>query len=185
MRSKVFIILLSLLWLCGCRAHKRISDIGTAQHNTPIPAGTPWAIPTGIVVSPEERGSRDIDGLYPSTVPNDRACCWIGTQARITTMKPASATWLDLTVFVPDYTFFRTHTQSLDVALDDGSYTHHSGLKPGVHTLRFTLPSQLQRRSDNIDLRLRTQYAFVPANEHINSDTRELGIIVLRVDYGM
>jgi hypothetical protein len=51
--------------------------------------------------------------------------------------------------------------------------------------LRFALPPEMEKRSGALDLRLRTQYAFVPAHEHVNSDTRALGIIVLRVDYGM
>ncbi len=172
--------LLTVLIALGACSGKRISDI-----DEPTPAasssGPAWSVPDGVAVTPDERGSLDIDGLYPSTVPNDRRCCWIAPVASVRAREPAAATTLVLTVLVPDYPFFEAHAQSLSVRAG-GTSANATGLAPGVHRIDVAL-KPAERRTGILTIGLRTTQTFVPAHENVNSDTRELGVILLGISF--
>jgi hypothetical protein len=167
----------------GCLSGKRLSDIGaspTARAQSPGPI---WTIPTGVSIPASLRGATNIDGLYPSFVANDKMCCWVGTHARVVTLKPAPAAHLDLTVYVPDYPFFAKHKQGLAISIDGDRTQRRCCYGPGVYTLSFDVPPRLRQRRGDVSLQLSTTEEFVPMRERISADPRHLGIVLTRVDY--
>ena len=172
-------LLAATVW-CAC-AGKRISDIDEPASPSPAPSGPYWVVPPGVVVPANQRGAIEVDGLYPSTDPNER-CCWIAPHATLVVTKPVGASTAVLTVFVPDYPFFETHPPRLTV--NSSNAQSYAGLDPGVHRLSIQLPDTARTRSaENLALPLRVDRAFVPADQGINSDKRALGIIVLGVGF--
>lgn len=162
--------------------NKRISDIDAPAPASATPSGgTAWSIPSGALVNPRDRGSLAIDGLYPSTVPNDRRCCWVAPSAILHAREPKGATVMTLTLLVPDYPFFETHAQSI-VAKLAGQETGATGLAPGVHRIDIALPPG-DREPGPMSFELRTSLTFVPAHENVNTDTRALGVILLGIAF--
>jgi len=167
----------------GCLSGKRLSDIGaspTAHAQSPGPI---WTIPTGVSVPASLRGATNVDGLYPSFVADDKMCCWVGTHARVVTLKPAPAAHLALTVYVPDYPFFAKHRQGLAISIDGDQTQRRCCYGPGVYTLSFDVPPRLRQRRGDVPLQLSTTEEFVPMRERISADSRHLGIVLTRVDY--
>jgi hypothetical protein len=167
----------------GCLSGKKMSDIGTPSATPAQSPGATWSIPPGVSVPASRRGAPNIDGLYASFVAGDKMCCWIGTRARVRTLKLAPATQLDLTIYVPDYPFFTKHKQGLAVTIDGSRTQTRCCFGPGVYTLSFELPPSLQQRRGEIALELSTTESFVPLRERINADDRSLGVVLSRVDY--
>ena len=161
---------------CGC-AGKRLSDLGTGAA---LSAAT--GLPPGVVVDAARRGEAAIDGLFPS-VRGDRTCCWVATSARLRARKVAPAKYLDLTIYVPDYPFFERRPQSLTITIERGVAQRRCCFAPGTHTLRFELPERLQTKTGTLLVLIRSRYAFVPAAERVNADTRSLGVVVSRIDF--
>lgn len=168
------------LALGGCLSGKRISDIDAPSSAAPS-SGLAWRVPDGVVVGEGERGSLEIDGLYPSTVANDPRCCWIAPSAMVEAVEPPSASVLAVTVLVPEYPFFDERAQVLSVSFA-GVTTRATGLTPGVHRLEIALAPGA-RKTGPVTIGLRTDRTFVPANEHVNGDTRALGIILLGIGF--
>ena len=169
------------LSLVACLSGKRISDIDAPPSAAPPGGPAAWSVPDGVAVTADERGSTDIDGLYPSNVPNDRLCCWIAPSANVKTREPKAAGVLILTVFVPEYPFFDDGSQGLRVILG-GHTTKVAGLAPGVHRIEITLLPGA-RPAGTVTIGLRTDRTFVPANEHIDADTRHLGLYLLGIAF--
>jgi hypothetical protein len=169
-------MLASCAWLSG----KRISDI-----DSDIPSARPqaWTLPGGVIVPPAERGAREVQGLYPSSVPNDRTCCWLASRARVTSLKAKAASRLEVTIWIPDYGFFRRHPLGVDISIDGEPPKRRCCYAPGAYSLSFALPPRLRRRVGEIPLVFSTSAAFIPRAEGINSDSRRLGFVLLRIDY--
>jgi len=110
-------------------------------------------------------------------------CCWVGTHARVVTLKPAPAARLALTVYVPDYPFFAKHKQGLAISIDGDRTQRRCCYGPGVYTLIFDVPARLRQRRGDVPLQLFTTEEFVPMRERISADPRHLGIVLTRVDY--
>lgn len=166
----------------GCLGGKRLSDIGTHGPNVGLADGAAL-LPAGVAVPAVARMPFEVDGLYPSTIPNDRMCCWIATHARVRTVKAAPAKRVDLTIFVPPYAFFEHNPQGLTLAIEGARFSPRCCYGPGIHTLSFDLPANLRARIGQVVLTLDTLHAFVPAREHVNTDSRSLGVVLSRVDY--
>jgi hypothetical protein len=171
-----------LLFLLGCLTNKRISDVGTPAPQVRSTSATAW-LPAGVTLSRLRQIPYEVDGLYPSTVPNDRMCCWIAPRAQVRTMKSVITSRLFLTIFVPPYPFFERHPQGLSLSIGETHFGRRCCFAPGVHTLSYELPSGIRTRIGEIVLMLATDYDFVPANEHVNADSRHLGVVLSRVDY--
>jgi hypothetical protein len=171
-----------LLSLFGCLADKRMSDIGTTAARVG-PTSSAALLPAGVKLPPLHHVPYEVDGLYPSTVPNDPMCCWIASRARVRTTKSAVASQVHLTIFVPPYPFFEHHPQGLSLSIGRAHFRRRCCYPPGVHTLSYELPSGIRTRIGEIVLMLATDYDFVPANEHVNADSRHLGVVLSRVDY--
>jgi hypothetical protein len=170
-----------LLALSGCLTNKRVSDIGTpAPKSTPPGSGL---LPPGVTVPAEEDVPVEIDGLYPAAVQNDRMCCWIAPLARVRTRKPIATSRLDVTIYVPRFSFFERHPQALTLSIGATRYGRRCCFAPGVHTLSYELPAALRARTGEVVLTFVSDYAFVPSAEHVNSDSRRLGVVLSRVDY--
>jgi hypothetical protein len=178
MISRLIAVALALS-LVGCVSGKKLSDIGAA---TPAPSGPAWSIPLGVVASPGATLTSAIDGLYPS-VPGDKTCCWVASHATLATRKDAPASRLDVSVFIPDYPFFSAHRQSFRLSLEGSAPVERCCYGPGVATIALDLPAARRAFVGVVPLTVESKYAFVPAHEGVNTDTRALGAIVLRVDY--
>jgi hypothetical protein len=166
----------------GCLGGKRLSDIGTHDPNVHLADGAAL-LPAGVIVPGFARMPFEVDGLYPSTIPNDRMCCWIATHARIRTVKAAPARRVDVTIFVPPYAFFERSPQGITLAIEGTRFSPRCCYGPGIHTLSFDLPANLRPRTGQVVLTLDTLHAFIPAREHVNTDSRSLGVVLSRVDY--
>jgi hypothetical protein len=173
------VLLAALLVLAGCSG-KRVSDIGTEASATPADA---VRLPPGVTVPAAQLAQAAIDGLYPARSPAERPCCWIAPQALLNAPKTQDAGYLDLTVFVPDQAYFRTHEQGLTVAIAGGKSVRKCCFGPGTYTLRFPLNGTLRSRRGPVQIAIAADRAFVPREQGVNADTRRLGIIVIRVMY--
>jgi hypothetical protein len=171
--------LIGCIFASGC--NKRISDIDAPGSPAPVPSGPYWAVPPGVWVASDLRGTSEIDGLYASSDPRER-CCWIAPSATLIAPKTAGTATAILTVWVPDYPFFEAAAQGLSVAIA-GREEHRTALEPGVHRLRFALPDAIRAHAGEVRFALRTDRTFVPYDEHVNADRRALGLIVLGVAY--
>ncbi len=180
-RIRALALLLVPIALAGCLAGKKISDIDAPSSAAATASGTLWALPSGVVVSNARRGTRLVDGLYPSVDAAER-CCWIAPSATIVAVRSGPAAVAILTVLVPDYPFFEAHPQGLGISVA-GHARHFAALDPGVHRLRVDLPPLRSNRTD-VAFALRTDETFVPANEGVNTDRRALGLILLGITVG-
>ena len=177
-RVAVLAAVLALI-LGGCSG-KRISDIDQPTAS-PASTGAPWAVPAGIAVAPGDRGKLEIDGLYPSIVPNDLRCCWIAPSATVKASEPAASTTMVLTVLVPEYPFFDDDKQGVRITLG-GHTTGAPALAPGVHRIEVPVPAAA-RHAGVVTVGLQTDRSFVPAHENVNTDTRALGVILLGIAF--
>ncbi len=171
------------LALAGCLSGKKVSDVGSAPTAAPHVSGVLWSLPPGVVVPDAVRGALDVEGLYPSTIANDRMCCWLATRARVLSRKTAPAKRLEVTVYVPDYPFFHAHPQGLAVSIDGAPVQRRCCYGPGVYTLTFDLPARMRGKRGDVPLAFATTGDFVPVREHVNADTRHLGVVLMRVGY--
>jgi hypothetical protein len=169
-----------LLSLVGC--HKQVSDIGTpAPRSTGTSAGA--LLPGGVKLPPLPQVPYEVDGLYPSTVPHDRMCCWIAPQATVLTTKSVVALRVHVTIFVPPYPFFERHPQGIALSIGRTPLGRRCCYAPGVYTLSYDLPAKVRTRIGDVALGIATDGYFVPADEHLGADSRRLGVVLMRVDY--
>jgi hypothetical protein len=164
--------------LCGCTMPKKLSSAVTAPSATPADGVT---LPIGVFVAPAERRNTDVDGLYPSTAPQDRMCCWLAPNATVTAKKARGGDALVLSVLVPPFAFFSEgQTLTVDVGT---SHQTFAGLAPGVHLLSLDLDPATRALSGDVRIALHAARTFVPANEGVNADTRELAVVLLGVTF--
>jgi len=173
---------LALAALVGC-SPKRISDIGSNPTPKPLAARSSLTLPFGVKIPPGREGQLNVDGLYPSTIPNDRDCCWLAGRARVLTFKPEGVGRLDASIYVPNYSFFTSHKQGVALSIARAPVERRCCFGPGVYTLTFSLPPKIRARRGDVALDFSTTYDFVPRRERINGDNRRLGVVLLRVDY--
>ncbi len=164
--------------LCGCTMPKKLSSAVTAPSAPPADGVT---LPIGVFVAPADRRNTDVGGLYPSTTPQDRMCCWLAPNAIVTATKPAGGDALILSVLVPPFAFF-SEGQSVTVTVGTSRETF-AGLAPGVHLLSLDLDPATRAFAGNVRIAIHAARTFVPAHEGVNADTRELAIVLLGVTF--
>ncbi len=164
--------------LASCGSAPVIGQDGPPRKAVPYVA---HAIPPGVYVASGDRQKPMIDGLYPATVPNDPACCWMAPQARVQFMKKRNATYVDVTVYVlPDVPLFKKKPRSIRISVGD-NLVSSCCLQLGATTLSLRLPDRYRAAAGPFALHIATS-SFVPAKEGLNGDTRVLGVLLRKVE---
>jgi hypothetical protein len=164
--------------LCGCTMPKKLSSAVTTPSAPPADGVT---LPIGVFVAPVDRHDTDVDGLYPSTAPQDRMCCWLAPNATVTAKKTSGGDAVILSVLVPPFAFFSEgQTVTVDVGTSRQTF---ASLAPGVHLLSLDLDPATRAFAGNVRIAIHAARTFVPAREGVNADTRELGIVLLGVTF--
>lgn len=133
-------------------------------------------------VTAEEFGRGELDGLYASARAYDKTCCWMGPEARLRFRKASAATRLTMTVFVAsNVPLYRRKPPFIRVALDGIALLSKDALPAGTSKLSMQLPSRYRGGVGPYVLDVKTS-SFVPAREHMNADTRVLGLMLRRLE---
>lgn len=157
-----------------------IGELGTIPTARPI--ASVWGLPLGVYVETNERGKSQIGGLFASTQQPDPGCCWMAPDSRIRFLKARNTTLLDVTVFVnPDVPVYRRKPPFVRIALAGITLVTRDMLKAGSTRLTMRIPDRYRDETGPLELRITSSH-FVPALEHMNGDTRELGLVLQEID---
>jgi O-antigen ligase len=157
---------------------KTVADATTGARLT-IVAGR--AIPSGVVATARELRSPEFGGLYPNDA-TDTFCCWLAPHARIETLVPPGASAVVVALLVPDVAFFSQGGQRVTLAA--GSQRRDVDFaRPGVQHVTIALEPQTISTKLRVDITSRR--TLVPVREHINADTRELGVVLRGIGFRM
>ena len=147
-----------------------------------LPVSQFWSVPPGVDVTAEEFGRAELDGLFASSRGYDATCCWMAPQARVRFRKARAATRLTMTVYVaPNVPLYRRKPPFVRVALDGVTLVSKDALPVGPSKLEMTLPTRYRDGVGPYVLEVRTS-SFVPAREHINADSRVLGLMLRNIE---
>ncbi len=109
-----------------------------------------------------------------------RGCCFIKQRASLTLDKPARSRVATLHFFVPNAAPY-ANGQSVTVSVD-GASASGSGTSGKWIAVSLSLPAKYISRTA-VPVEIVTAKSFNPAKLGINSDTRDLGVVLQRVDY--
>ncbi len=135
-------------------------------------AAAPSVFPPGILAS----GS---SGVYAAL--NADGCCWLARRATLVVPAPArSYDTLLLTVEIPPYALASEPT-AFDVRVAGAPPTHLCCFDAGQHELAVHL-AHTPRKTRTLRVSIHPTTFFVPAERGLNSDTRELSVLLQRVE---
>lgn len=173
---KTGIFLLSILLLAGCYGGPSTAVSGTAA---------PRTLPSGIVAQGKQGGTpagivtpKPVAGYYSGIYPQDQdgSCCWLASAADFQVKVPAKATILWIRVSLPPLQLYKNRPESLKVSTSGKLLKIFPKLAIGENLLRIPIAASLEEHT--LQVHLDPGYAFVPAQQHINGDTRLLSIIL-------
>lgn len=160
------VLLLVLLAACGSASNGSQNSAAVAVY----PAGIePFRNPT----------LADKAGLYTSFSIHN--CCFIQQRARLTLDKPVGARTATLQFFVPDVAPFRKGGQSVTVSVE-GAKATGSGAAGKWIAVSLALPPRFIGRTA-VPVEISAAKSFNPAKLGMNGDTRDLSVILQKVDY--
>jgi len=120
----------------------------------------------------------DKAGIYTSSSMHN--CCFIKQRASLTLDKPAGARVATLQFFVPDVAPFKSG-QTITVSTAGASATG-SGVAGKWIAVSLAVPQQYIARTA-VPIEIVAAKSFKPAKLGINGDTRDLSVVLYRVDY--
>ena len=165
------VVLLFVSLSAACSNVARIGGDGTAFRSVG---------PPGVDISPP--ADYRVHGLYLSQSAADAAsCCWLAPKAQIVLAKKMPAKHLIITAYLPVNPVFVANPQQVTIRFPNGQMQTRSGLQPGMRTAWFDVPSKYQAFTGNLPVSLTMKIFFVPAELHINADTRKLSMILRSV----
>jgi hypothetical protein len=140
--------------------------------------GAPLVFPAGIE-PPGDWTAQQHDGLYSSDTVAQ--CCFLAGRARLTLDNPPGAQLAVFKFFVP--TVKPLAAGELVTVSFNGVAAGKPALLPaGMHDVIFTIPPRL-RATPHLTATLVMSVKWVPKKIGLNSDERELSIMLLRVGY--
>jgi hypothetical protein len=160
LRTHAFAVFLCLCALAGCGSR---NDSNGAPTAAPAPAEyRPQGVAPGSAVK----------GVYP-----DR---WTGAQATFAVAVPRSAKSIRIEVDVPS-AFYKPGEQGIALKVGRGTAQSKHGLPVGRQTLTFAVAGDVRGKS--VEVQLLPDATFVPAKLGLNSDARQLGVILYGVSF--
>lgn len=158
----VFAALLLTTAASGCHRNRaNLSSVPAARVHAPAVGAT-------FVVS---KGT----GVYRAG-PHDPDCCWLAQRATFYLNLPAGATKLRMAIFVPDFPATHRHSLSLAIIIDGHQTSNITKLKFGA--TKLTVPLHVTKLPQMVTVEFVPNFSFVPKDEHINTDTRNLSLIL-------
>jgi O-antigen ligase len=155
---------------------KAVSDAATASRFN-IANGR--AIPIGVVETARQRSADVFRGLYPNNA-SDPFCCWLAPKARLETIAPAGASTMIVALLVPNLPFFSHGGQHVALTLE--SKRHEIDfVRPGLQRISIALDARAVPK--DLVLRIETTRTLVPKREHLNGDTRALGVVLQGIGF--
>jgi hypothetical protein len=140
-------------------------------------AGTSAVYPDGIVPF-KTRGDAVRAGLYPSNAT--AGCCFLGPRASVRLAKPAGKVAATLHFYVPKVAPY-AGGESVTVT---AAGKKASGINAGTRwiAVTLTLPNQL-KNATSVPVEIVSSKSFVPSKLGMNGDTRELSVVLSKVDF--
>lgn len=117
-------------------------------------------------------------GVYAS--PNLAGCCWLSRRASFLVRVPARSDTLLLTVEIPSYAL-ENAPAAFDVRVDGEPAAHLCCFDAGQHELVVHLAGAVSK-TRTLRVHVRPSTFFVPAERGINQDTRQLTVLLQRVE---
>lgn len=169
-------LILSVLLLVGC-----YGGPSTAESN----ANAPRALPSGVLPQGKQSGApagvvtpKPVAGYYSGIYPEDQdgSCCWLAAEADFQVRVPAKSRILWIRVSLPPLQLYKSRPESLKVTGAGKVLKVFPKLAIGENLLRVPIAPDPKERT--MQIHLDPGYAFVPAQQHINGDTRLLSVIL-------
>jgi O-antigen ligase len=155
---------------------KTISDAATASRFN-IANGR--AIPIGVIETAKQRSADVFRGLYPNNA-SDPFCCWLAPKARLETLAPAGSSTMIVALLVPNLPFFSHGGQHVTLTLE--SKRHEIDfVRPGLQRVSIALEPHTAPKQ--LSLQIETTRTLEPKREHLNADTRALGIVLQGIGF--
>ena len=138
------------------------------------PSGSPTVYPAGVLSV--AGAQREIAGIYPAA--NAASCCWVGPDVRFRVRAAAGAKTLSLRLYEPNVGNLATSQQQVSLLDADGRVFSSAPMPGGIQTVTLRLPPESASARELV-VRLRMSASIVPSDIGLNSDARQLSLILL------
>jgi hypothetical protein len=169
---RLFALLSCFAFLAGCaRAHGPDNAASATQ-------GPPLFYPPGIE-PPADWNGQQHDGVYSADTLAQ--CCFLAGHARLTLDNPPGAQIAVFKFFVPTVPPLAAG-ERVTVTVNGIQAGAPALLPSGSHDVIFTIPPSLRGKT-HLTATLAMSVKWIPKRVGLNSDERELSIMLLRVGY--
>jgi hypothetical protein len=150
----------------------------SSSTNEPSKSETALILPPGIVPF-ENATSAVIAGVYPVT---HGTCCFLAPKAHVTLDKPAGSLQVTFNFYTPK---IGSYYDGETVTVDAGGKSASGALKKGPRrwiVVSMALPPKY-RYQTSVPVTITASKTVVPKKIGVNGDTRNLGVILTKVEY--
>lgn len=118
-------------------------------------------------------------GIYPG---NEKACCFLAPRARLILDKPAGAVQATFHFYVPKMELNRDKQVVTVAAAGQTASGSIDGDPTGRIVVTLALPADYRTKT-SVPVTIAASNSFVPSKLGLNPDTRDLSVVLIKVDY--